>query len=250
MKRVIFHRRLRLPEGNYLVPTTKCQNLTVRPQLIRTEVQRNLFPILVIHYVAWNSGDSGTCQQMSASENAPNHWKALVTGRPEPARLQRLASALAFSTPSGIQMPSGLWPECPGRSWQLRGWPTCCCYRCNRCDRQVSVLTQFSRFVFWVWRLGGAGNGVGRAWNIPKHAETMSWRLQGMVLSVKCVLAYFGAPDAVSHVTVMWCHDVLTLWPGLISKMLRSVSKLQLSWCPRCLSQLLEAEYGRTLCFS
>jgi hypothetical protein len=75
MKRVIFHRRLRLPEGNYLVPTTKCQNLTVRPQLIRTEVQRNLFPILVIHYVAWNSGGHvSKCQHQKMRRITGRHW--------------------------------------------------------------------------------------------------------------------------------------------------------------------------------
>lgn len=84
----------------------------------QTEVQRNLFPILVIHYVVTAIG-------------------------------------------IGIGLFYPIWDS--DAIWPLT---------------RVSVLTQFSRFVFW-----------------------------GMVLSVKCVLAYFG----------------------LISKMLRSVSKLQLS---------------------
>ena len=63
---------------------------------------------------------------------------------------------------------------------------------------------------------------------------------QGVVLTVKCVLAYYGAQGEMKllHVADVEpkedgfgtspCQN-----PGLISKMLRSVSKLQLSWCPR-----------------
>ena len=106
MKRVIFHRRLRLPEGNYLVSHHEVSKFDSSPAADQDRSTEKSFPNF--SYPLRGLELRGTCQQMSASENAPNHWKALVTGRPEPARLQRLASALAFSTPSGIQMPSGL----------------------------------------------------------------------------------------------------------------------------------------------
>ena len=55
---------------------------------------------------------------------------------------------------------------------------------------------------------------------------------QGVVLTVKCVLAYYGARHGRGTLKPRQTVPEQTITAGLISKMLRSVSKLRLSWHP------------------
>lgn len=63
---------------------------------LRTEVQRGLFPILVIHYVVWELNKFTKCHG-SKIEDFSIEMRSLP-----------LALALVFSIPFGIRMPFGL----------------------------------------------------------------------------------------------------------------------------------------------
>ena len=47
---------------------------------------------------------------------------------------------------------------------------------------------------------------------LPFWPTSMSWRLQGLVLSVKCVLAYFGAPRRRERPWAMWASCAMMCW--------------------------------------